>query len=309
MITRILSRLAAGLGVAWGAATLTFLAVYLTPGDPAYAIVGGPEASPSPEVLAQVRAEYGFNEPFIVQYLNYLGRLITGDLGTSYRLQSPVTQVLGEQLGGTVELALTAGGLAVVIAVVVAVLTAKRSPWVRGSSSAAELVLASSPSFWLGIVLLTVFSYTLRWLPTVGSGDWRALVLPTLTLALPIAAVLTQVLRSSLEEVLDQPFITTARARGLGDAAVRLRHGLRHSLIPLATMSGFVIGGLLGGTVIVESLFTRQGLGRTLLAAVNAKDMPVVLGVVLLSAVVYVFVNFVVDLLYPLLDPRLKETA
>jgi peptide/nickel transport system permease protein len=307
MITRIASRLAAGLGVAWGAATLTFFAVYLTPGDPAYAIVGGPEAAPSPEVLAQVRAEYGFNDPFIVQYLRYLGRLLTGDLGTSYRLQSPVTQVLGEQLGGTVELALSAGVLAVLIALVVAVLTAKRSPWIRGTSSGAELVLASSPSFWLGIILLTVFSYTLRWLPTVGSGDWRALVLPTLTLALPIAAVLAQVLRSSLEEVLDQPFITTARARGLGDAAVRLRHGLRHSLIPLTTMSGFVIGGLLGGTVIVESLFTRQGLGRTLLAAVNSKDMPVVLGVVLLSAVVYVVVNFVVDLLYPLLDPRLKE--
>jgi peptide/nickel transport system permease protein len=309
MIRRIAYRLAAGLGVAWGAATLTFFAVYLTPGDPAYAIVGGPEAAPSPEVLAQVRAEYGFDDPFLVQYLHYLGRIVTGDLGTSYRLHSPVTQVLGEQLGGTVQLALTAGFLAVALALVVALLTAKRSPWVRSGSSGVELILASSPSFWLGIILLTVFSYTLHWLPTVGSGDWRALVLPSFTLALPIAAVLTQVLRSSLEETLDQPFIATARARGLGDAAVRLRHALRHSLIPLATMAGFVVGGLLGGTVIVESLFTRQGLGRTLLAAVNAKDMPVVLGVVLLSAVVYVVVNFVVDLLYPLLDPRLKEVA
>jgi peptide/nickel transport system permease protein len=307
VIRRIGARLLAGVGVAWGAATLTFFAVQLTPGDPAYAIVGGPEAAPSPAVLAQVRAEYGFDQPVLLQYLRYLGRIVTGDLGTSHRLQAPVTEVLGGQLGGTVQLALAAGMLAIVLSLVVAVLTAGRSRWVRGTSSGVELALASAPSFWLGIILLTVFSYTLGWLPTVGSGSARALVLPAVTLALPIAAVLTQVLRSSLEETLDQPFITTARARGLGDAAVRVRHALRHSLIPLATMSGFVIGGLLGGTVIVESLFTRQGLGRTLLAAVNAKDMPVVLGVVLLSAVVYVVVNIVVDLAYPLLDPRLKE--
>lgn len=305
-VAKIGVRLAAGVGVAWGAATLTFLAVQITPGDPAYAIVGGPEANPSPEVIAQVRAEYGFDQPLLVQYVRYLARLAVGDLGTSYRLQSPVTQVLGEQIGGTVQLAGVAALLAVVLAVVVAVFTARRGPVVRGGATSIELFLASSPSFWLGILLLSVFSYALHWLPSVGNADGRALVLPALTLALPIAAVLSQVLRSSLEEVLEQPFITTARARGLSDAAVRVRHGLRHSLIPLATMTGFVVGGLLGGTVIVESLFTRQGLGRTLLAAVNAKDMPVVLGVVLLSAVVYVVVNLVVDLLYPVLDPRLK---
>lgn len=306
---RVGTRLAAGLGVAWGAATLTFLAVQITPGDPAYAIVGGPEANPSPEVVAQVRAEYGFDQPLIVQYGRYLGRLVVGDLGTSYRLQSPVTRVLGEQIVGTLQLAAVAAVLAIVLALVVAVFTAKRGPAVRGGATAVELFLASSPSFWLGILLLTVFSYSLHWLPSVGNADWRSLVLPSLTLALPIAAVLSQVLRGSLEEVLEQPFITTARARGLSDAAVRVRHGLRHSLIPLATMAGFVVGGLLGGTVIVESLFTRQGLGRTLLAAVNAKDMPVVLGVVLLSAVVYLVVNLVVDLLYPVLDPRLKTAT
>lgn len=303
---RIGARVLGGIGVVWGAATLTFIAIHLTPGDPAYAIVGGPEAAPSPDVIAQVRAEYGFDQPVLLQYLQYLGRLATGDLGTSYRLHLPVDQVIAEQLGGTVQLALTAAFVAVILALVVAVFTAKRSRWVGSVSTGVELFLASSPSFWLGILLLTAFSFGLHWFPAIGNQGPASLVLPALTLALPIGAVLSQVVRSSLEDVLEQPFIVTARARGLSDAAVRIGHGLRHSLIPLATMSGFVIGGLLGGAVIVESLFSRQGIGRILLAAVNAKDMPVVLGVVLLSAVVYVVVNLVVDLLYPVLDPRLK---
>lgn len=300
-------RLLAGLGVAWGAATLTFLAIQLTPGDPALAIVGGPEASPTEDVLAAVREQYGFTDPLWQQYLAYLGRLVVGDLGTSYRLHTPVTQVIGEQISGTVQLAIVAAVLAVAIAIASAVLTAKRSRHVRAITSGAELLLTSTPSFWLGIVLLVVFSYGLRWLPSIGNDGWQSLVLPALTLSLPIAALLAQVLRSSLEDTLEQPFIVTARARGLGEAGVRLGHALRHSIIPLITMSGFVVGGLLGGAVITESLFTRQGIGRVLLAAVNGKDLPVVLGVVLLAAFVYVAVNLIVDLVYPIIDPRLKE--
>ena len=302
-------RALSGVGVAWGAATLTFLAIQLTPGDPALAIVGGPEASPTEEVLATVREQYGFTDPLWQQYLSYLGKLLTGDLGTSYRLHTPVTQVIGEQISGTVQLAVSAAVLAVAIAVASAVLTAKRSRPVRAVASGAELLLTSTPSFWLGIVLLVIFSYGLRWFPSIGNDGWRSLVLPALTLALPIAALLAQVLRASLEEALEQPFIVTARARGLGEAGVRLGHALRHSIIPLVTMSGFVIGGLLGGAVITESLFTRQGIGRVLLAAVNGKDLPVVLGVVLLAALVYVVVNLFVDLVYPLIDPRLKERS
>lgn len=306
---RLAVRVLTGLGVIWGAATLTFITIQLTPGDPVYAIVGGPEAAPSKAVIEQVRQQYGFDRPIIVQYFDYLDRLLTGNLGVSYQLKEPVTQVIGDQVGGTIQLALSAAGLALVLALVVALLTAKRRPAVRSTASGIELFFASSPSFWLGILLLTVFSYGLRWLPAIGNNGFASLILPTITLALPIAAVLSQVLRNSLEEALDQPFIVTARARGLGEATVRLRHALRHSLIPLITMAGFVVGGLLGGAVIVESLFSRQGLGRVLLAAVNGKDMPVVLGIVLLSAVVYVIVNFVVDLLYPLLDPRLRSAA
>ncbi|ACQ80052.1 binding-protein-dependent transport systems inner membrane component [Beutenbergia cavernae DSM 12333] len=295
-----------GVGVLWSAATLGFLTLRLVPGDTAYAIVGGPEASPSPEVLAQVRLEHGLDRPWYEQYGAYLVRLLQGDLGESYRLRRPVADAIGEQLGATVTLGLTAAALAVTIAVVAALVTAKRGRWVRGTSSAAELFLIAAPGFWIGIVLLTIFSFGLGWLPSIGSEGWPSLVLPAVTIAIGSAAVLTQVLREALEQALDEPFITSARARGLGETGVRLGHALRHALLPLATMSGFVVGGLLGGAVIAESLFGRQGVGRMLLTAVNSKDMPMVLGLVLLSALAYVVVNFVVDLAYPLIDPRLR---
>ncbi len=304
---RVGTRVLGAVGVLWGAATLTFLALVLIPGDIAYAIVGGPDSNPSPEVLAEVRREYGLDRPVWEQYGAYLLRLATGDLGTSYRFHSPVGQLIAEQVGPTVALAVSAGVVGVLGAVVVALATAGRRPSVRGPVSGLELVLASLPSFWLGIVLLTVFSFTLGWFPSIGGEGWRGLVLPTLTLALPMGAVLSQVVRASVEEVLEEPFVVTARARGLGDTAVRVRHVLRHALVPLTTMSGFVVGGLFGGAVITETLFNRQGLGRLLLSAVNSKDMPVVLGLVLLSAAVYVVVNLVVDATYPLIDPRLRS--
>lgn len=302
------TRALGALGVLWGATTATFVALTLVPGDVAYAVVGGPDANPTPEVLAQVRAEYGLDRPWHEQYLAYLGRVATGDLGTSYRFRADVTDLIADHLGPTATLAAAAAGLAVVGAVLVALLTAGRRRWVRSTASGVELTVASLPSFWLGIVLLTVFSFGLGWFPAVAGEGWRGLVLPAATLALPLGAVLTQVLRHALEEVLDEPFVTSARARGLSDTVVRVRHALRHALVPLTTMTGFVVGGLLGGAVITETLFIRQGLGRLLLSAVTAKDLPVVLGLVLLSALVYVVVNLLVDATYPLIDPRLRES-
>lgn len=305
---RIAVKLLGAVGVLWGGATATFAALTFIPGDVAYAVVGGPDANPTPEVLAQVRAEYGLDRPWIEQYLSYLGRVATGDLGTSYRFRADVAALIGDHLGPTLQLAAAAAGFALVGTVLVAVLTAGRRRWVRSSASGIELVFASLPSFWLGIVLLTVFSFGLGWFPSVAGDGWQGLVLPAATLALPIGAVLTQVLRNSLEEVLEEPFVVSARARGLSDAAVRVRHALRHALVPLTTMTGFVVGGLLGGAVITETLFIRQGLGRLLLSAVTAKDLPVVLGLVLFSAGVYVVVNLLVDAAYPLIDPRLRES-
>lgn len=304
LLKKILWRLAAAVGVLWGAATLTFVTLHLTGGDTALAILGGPDALPTREVLERVRVEYGLDQPLPVQYGRYITRLAVGDLGESYRLRIPVTRAIAQQIGATVQLAFWAGLLAVTLAVVVAVLTARRRRWVGAAVSGTELVLSSVPSFVLGIALLLLFSFTWPIFPASGSRGWASLVLPAITLALPTAAVLAQVLRQELEEVLELPFITMARARGMADAAVRLRHALRHALIPLVTLSGFVFANLLGGAVIVESLFARQGIGRLMVDATTNKDAPVVLGITLLAALIYVVVNLVVDLLNAAVDPR-----
>lgn len=297
-------RLLAGLGVLWGVATLTFLAVSLSGGDTALAILGGPEALPTPELLARVRAEYGLDQPLIVQYGDYLGRLLQGDLGESYRLRIPVAQAIGEQIGATVQLSISAAIVAIVLALACAILTANRASWVRSLASGSELVISSSPSFVIGIVLLLVFSFHWHWLPPSGSVGWRSLILPTVALALPLAAVLTQLLRQSLEDTLEHSFIAMARARGLSETAVRLRHALRHALVPLVTLAGFIFASLLGGAVVIELLFARQGLGRLMLDATSNKDVPMVLGVTLLAAAVYVVVNLAVDLINRWIDPR-----
>lgn len=297
-------RVLSGIVVLWGAATLAFLAIHGVGGDPALSALG-PDANPTPAVLAQVRAEYGLDKPLLVQYLLYLGRLLHGDLGQSYALHSSVSAAIGQQIGATAQLAGTATAIAVLLAIVVGTFTAGRRRAMRSVASGVELVFASMPSFAVGLALLVVFSFSLRLFPVSGNQGPESLVLPSLAMALPIAAVLAQVLRGSLEEVLEQPFILTARTRGMGDAAVRLRHGLRHALIPLVTLTGFVVGGLLGGAVITETLFVRQGVGRLLINAVQAKDVPVVVGVVLLAALIHVVVNLIVDIVYSVIDPRI----
>lgn len=301
---RILLRLVVGLGVLWGAATMTFLAVYLIPGDTALLILGGPDARPTAETIAQVRSDYLLDEPFIVQYAGYLGNLLQGDLGQSYRLRIPVGEAIGQQIGATGILAAAATVLALPLTFVVAVLSAQRSNWVRSFVSGVEVVLAATPTFIIGFALLFIFSFTLQWFPIGGDNGLTALILPALTLALAVFGTLSQVFRNELEDVLEQPFILTARARGMRDLPVRVLHAVRHAAIPVMTLSGFVVASLLGGSVIVETLFSRQGIGALTLASVYNKDLPVIIGIVLLCAAVYVVVNLIIDLLYTLIDPK-----
>jgi peptide/nickel transport system permease protein len=301
---RIGWRLLAGVGVLWGAATAAFFTLHLTAGDAALSTVAGQGADPTQAVLEQVRRDYGLDQPLWRQYVDYLGALLHGDLGESYQQRLPVASAIEAQLGQTVQLAAGAIVIALVLAVLVGVLTAKRRRWVRSTTTGVELLLASTPTFVIGLVLLIIFSIGLHLFPVSGQDGLRSLVLPTFTLALPVTAVLSQVLRSELEDVLEQPFILTARARGMRDVAVRFRHALRHAAIQLVTMSGVVIGGLLGGTVITESLFNRQGIGQLMLVATTNKDIPLVVGVVIFCALVYVVVNLVVDILYTIIDPR-----
>ncbi|HEY9155350.1 MAG TPA: ABC transporter permease, partial [Opitutaceae bacterium] len=272
ILQRIFWRLLAGIGVLWGAATLTFITINITPGDPAIAILGGAESVPTPAVLAHVRAEYHLDQPLYKQYGFYISKLVRGDLGDSYRLRIPVTEAIGQQLAATLTLAFWSGTVGILFSVTLALLTAGRANWIRSLSSGSELIATSMPNFVAGIVLLLVFSFQLHWLPASGQNGWKSLVLPTITVALPMIGMLTQVLRNELEETLEQPFITTARARGLSEAGVRLGHALRHALIPLITLAGTFLGFLLGGAVISETLFSRQGVGRLVADAALGKD-------------------------------------
>lgn len=301
----VLRRLVASVAVLWGAITLAFVALRLVPGETVHAIAGG--GTPlTPELRAEIVREYALDRPFPVQYLDYLGRLLRGDLGDSYALRMPVATAIGQQLGSTLELLAAAIVLALVVSTVVAVLTAHRRPWIRGPFAGLEVVGVAVPAFWLGILLLTVFSFQLHWFPAVGSSGFAALVLPAVALAVAPTCMLSQVLRQGLERTLDEPFVVTARARGIGEAALRLRHVLRHALLPVITLAGWLAGALIGSAVVVEQVFSRQGVGRLVVNAVAHKDMPLVLGVVLITSVCYVLVNIVIDVLYRVVDPRLR---
>ncbi|MFG3055837.1 ABC transporter permease [Kitasatospora sp. NPDC048239] len=303
----VVRRLALAVVVVLGAATAAFAGLWLAPGDPVQLIVGSHEVTP--ETAARVRADLGLDEPLIVQYGRFLLRLLQGDLGQSYQLSQPVSELLGGQAGATVALALTGFLLAALGSVLLAVATAGRRPLLRRASSAVELVLSSTPAFWAGIVLLTLFSFQWQLFPAVDGGGLDGLVLPGVTLALPMLGVFTQVLRESMERSLEEPYALSARARGSGETALRLRHSLRHTLVPLLTLSGWTVGSLLSGAVVVETVFSRQGIGRIAASAISTRDLPVVTGVVVVSAVVFTLVNLLVDVLYAVADPRLKEAS
>jgi peptide/nickel transport system permease protein len=306
---RVLIKVVSAIGVLIAAASVTFFAQFLIPGSPATAILNqqnGREQQWTPAQLAPVNHEFGFDKPLIVQYLGYIGGLFHGNLGTSYTQYRPVTQVIGDEL--LPSLVLTVCGLAAawVLAIAVILLTAKRRRFISALGSTWEALTASLPTYWIGVVLLVVFAVEIRIFPVIGGTSPLGTVLPVLTLAIPLAGFLGQVTRDEFEKVLDQPFITTARTRGMGDTAVRLAHALRHAVLPAITLSGWALGALVSGAVIVENLFGRPGIGQVLVTAVNTRDVPVVSGVVLVVAAVYVIANLLVDLTYTLIDPRLR---
>lgn len=301
-------RLVLALVVMWGAATLTFAGLLLIPGDPARAVAGGVAATASPQVLARIRAEYGFDAPVYVQYPRFLSRLLRGDLGMSYQQNRPVLTIITEQLWPTVTLALGGMALGALLAVGVAVSTADR-PRPRAVARIAEFTALSMPTFWIGFVLLALFSFRWHLFPVLGNHGIGALVLPWITLAIAITGVLSQVARDGIEQALGQPFALTARARGATETRVRLRHALRHAALPVLTMSGWMLGNLLGGVVVVETVFARQGLGQVLVAAVRGRDYPVVTGIVVLTAASFSLIGIALDQLYRIVDPRVRAVT
>lgn len=293
--------------VLWAVASLTFFAIRLIPGDPAQAILGGPGSQASQEALDQVRRDYGLDQPLLVQYLAMLGRLVTGDLGTSYALKLPVADLLGAQLGGTLLLATLALALAWLLALGLAIWSTGRGRVASALGEGIEITAAALPHFWLAAVLIAVFSTALGWLPPVATGTASGLVLPVVTLAVPLAGFLAQVMRESLLDTMQQPFVVSARARGESALGVRLRHTIRHAALPAISLSGWALGWLLSGAVVVETIFAMPGLGRTLLQAVTLRDIPVVTGVVLLVALVYVLMTVLTDVVSRIADPRLRQ--
>jgi peptide/nickel transport system permease protein len=242
-----------------------------------------------------------------VQYARFAGNALRGDLGRSLQGGQPVTQAILQQLPATLQLTAAALAVALVLGVTLGTLAAIRHhTWLDGAIMLVALTGVSIPSFWLGLLLLLIFSLGLRWLPATGSEGWELLIMPAVTLGYGASAVIARLTRGSMLEVLQQEFMTTARAKGLRETVVLGRHALRNALIPIITMLGLQLGNLLAGAVVVETVFSRQGIGRLLLGAILGKDFPVVQGTVLFIATLYVLLNLVVDLAYAAVDPRIR---
>lgn len=290
---------------------LVFVMVRLIPGNPAAVLLSDDATS---EQIDYVTRLWGLDEPIPVQFAVYINNLLHGDAGDSYQYQTTAgsagqdaMSLVVSRLPLTVELALASIVLSIVIAVPLGLLSAIwRDTWFDHTTMGATLMVGSIPNFWIGMQLILLFGVTLRLLPTGGSGTPKHLVLPAITLALPFIAVLTRLTRTEVARVMQAEFITTARAKGLGAQAVVIRHALRNAMIPIATILGLRLGGLLNGAVVVEVLFGWPGLGRLLIDAINARDYPIIQVVVPLAAVMYVAINIAVDILYGVLDPRVR---
>jgi peptide/nickel transport system permease protein len=287
-----------------GVSILVFVILRVIPGDPAKMLL--PEGAPQAAVEALNR-HLGLREPLWIQYGLFLRSVVQGDFGQSFQYRSPALLVVIERVPATVQLTLTAMALTVLAGVPLGVLAAvrQRTGWDYASTVLAVLG-QSLPNFWLGIMLALLFGVTLRWLPTSGFGGWPSLVLPSITLAAFPTALVARLTRSSLIEILGQEYIRTGRAKGLGEPRVVLRHALRNAMIPLLTVLGLQIGTLLGGAVITESIFAWPGMGKLVVDAIFFRDFPVVQTILILSATIFVVINLLVDVLYTVLDPRIR---
>jgi peptide/nickel transport system permease protein len=288
-----------------GVSVVVFSIVHLLPGDPVLAILSGANATPEQE--RELRAQLRLDDPLPLQYVRFVTRAVVGDFGRSIFTRRPVIQEIAEQLPSTLELAATAIVIASVVGLALGLLAAVwHNTWIDRAAMLVALGGVSMPSFWLGLLLIFVFSLHLGWFPATGGGDLPHLILPAVTLGMIAAAIIARLTRSSMLEVLGQDYVRTARAKGLGGFAVVVRHALKNALIPIITIFGLQFGNLLAGAVIVETVFSRPGLGRLIVGGILNKDFPLVQGTVLFVATVYVLINLLVDLAYAYADPRIR---
>jgi ABC-type dipeptide/oligopeptide/nickel transport system permease component len=299
----ILRRLLLTIPVVIGVSIIVFGIIRLLPGDPARALAG---VQATPEYIEQVRERYGLDEPIYVQYGKFVAGAVTGDLGRSVFSNRPVTTEISERFPRTLLLASVALIIATTIGVSAGIISAtRRNSLFDNTSMFVALVGVAAPVFWMALMLQLLFSVQLRILPATGMGSWRHLVLPSITLGMASAALMARITRSSMLDVLKQDFITTARAKGLGERIVVYRHALKNALIPVVTVLGLQFGILLGGAVLTETVFAWPGVGRLLVDAILRRDYPVVQGTVMLLAFLFVIINLVVDVIYAFLDPRI----
>lgn len=298
----ILGRLAQAVIVLLAVAFVAFLLLHLS-GDPAVLLLP-PDATRAQ--VAQFRTEMGFDLPFHEQFWQFLARLLSGDLGYSWRFQQPVLPLVLERIPATVLLAVTALALSLVIAIPIGVISAvKRDTPLDGATMVLALLGQSMPGFWIGIMLIFLFSVQLGWLPTSGWTQASSIILPAVTLGLGLVGRNARLVRSSMLEVLGEDYVRAARAKGLSEWRVINRHALKNALLPVVTVVGLELGILLGGTVVVETVFAWPGIGMLSVQAVTGRDYPIVQAVILLSAVMFTLTNLAVDLLYTRIDPRI----
>jgi len=298
-------RVLAVVPVLFGVTLAVFSMLFLVPGDPVKMMLA--EFVTNPDQIAQMRAQLHLDEPILQQYGRFVGNAVRGDLGTSIRSRRPVATEIAENMGSTAQLALASMMVAIGLGIPLGLIAALgRNSWLDVAAMVLALLGVAMPSFWLGLLLIFAFSLHLGWFPATGGGDLHHLVLPAVTLGMIAAAIIARLTRSSMLEVLNQDYVRTARAKGLGGWAVVVRHALKNALIPIVTIFGLQFGNLLAGAVIVETVFSRPGLGRLVVGGILAKDFPLVQGAVLFVAVAYVLINVLVDVAYAMVDPRIR---
>jgi peptide/nickel transport system permease protein len=310
MLKYLSGRTGQALLVLWAAFTLSFILLQVLPGDAILIKFQNPDMGLSPAQIADMRAAYGADVPLWQQYLHTLGNFLRGDLGYSIQNGVPVSALLAANLPATLQLAVLGFTLALLLALVIAFVSNLIGfGWLKSALQSLPALFVSVPTFWLGIVLIQIFSFRLKLVPIINPGEWVGLLLPIATLAIPISAPLAQILIRSIDSVQTQPFVAVARAKGASRGGVLWRHVARNAMLPVLTIAGILFGELIAGALITETVFGRSGLGQLTQQAVVNQDVAVLQAVVMISAAAFVFLNLLVDLLFPLLDPRLKTFA
>lgn len=303
----VAKRLAYGVVVLWGAFTASFFLLYILPGDAAGGVTAGAEGGDIEAILAEQREILGLNRPVLVQYFDALWRALHGDFGDSIYSRRPAAELYFEAFGHTVSLAVTGLVLAVVLGVTLSIVIELIDwTWARELLLSLPAIAVSVPPFWIGLLLLQFFAFQLHWITSTGNDSFGGLVVASLGLAIPGAGGISQLLTTNLRGALTSPYVETVRNWGLSQRSVVLRHALRNSILPVVTSFGTTVGFMIGGTVLTETVFSRVGVGRIVVDAVDGRDTPVVLVCVTVSALIFVVVNFAVDVVYPLIDKRIS---